>query len=262
MSAGRFRVGLPSLALPSLVLLFLAALSGPPPASGGPAPQAVLAEDFDALPGSAPADWRSVTFGRRTPTQYTVVEEDGRTALRAVSHRSASSLVWQREFDPRTLRKLSWEWKISGILAEGDETQNDREDLPARVMVLFPFEPERASLWERLAYQLLRLRYGDEPPGEALVYAWSNRAAPGTWHTSTHTERVSILALESGDALARRWVMAMRDIAADYEARFGRPVPSSARIAVMVDTDDTHANTVTWFDSFRLMPAQATAQAR
>lgn len=239
------------------VLLVLASL---PPASLGdtpptPGPADAREEGFEAPAGETPPGWRLVTFRRRTPTQYAVERSAGRTSLRGEADGSAASLVWEAEFDPRTLSHLEWEWKISGTLPGADLTRRATEDLPARLMVLFPFDEERAAWWERIAHELARMRYGEEPPGEALVYAWGNRTPVEAWNASTYTDRVQILCVESGDDRAGQWVRAMRDIAVDYRARFGRPPPRRARLAVMVDTDDTHTRTVTWFDSIRLRPA-------
>lgn len=230
-----------------------------------------VAELFDTrgADDGPPTGWSMFRLpGRQAPTRYSVVWEDGRTALEAVAADTASLLVWNREFDPRKLNILQWEWKVEGALPEHPEQNSgfsaegipevlpietlEEPDYPARVMVLFPFEPEKESLWARMKFKAARVLYGFYPPGKTMNYVWASRRPSGMWITSRSTDRIRIHNIRSGNTDAGQWVRERRDILQDYQEAFGGEIPSRARLAVMVDTDQTHSRTRSLFDSFIL----------
>ena len=240
------------------VLCVLALLAAVPASAGPTAAGSTDGETLQAgfTPGTAklPEGWTPISFQdiNRT-TDYAMVCVKGRAVLRAVADRSASGLVWGRGFDPRVYRTLRWSWRISHTLPRGNVTRREGDDFAARLLVMFPYDPERATLWERIKYNTYRLFYGEFPPGQAMTYIWANKLPRGRWVTSTYTDRVRLHSVESGNARAGQWVRVERDLAADYRAAFGEPVPGEARIAVMVDTDNTEDRVTSWYGPVRLL---------
>ncbi len=367
----RARKSPPALLL-ALALTLALALALPPgnAQAGEPAPvvlNATLAAGSDGLP----AGWRHVTFPRiDRATRYQVVEDAGRTVLRAHADRSASLLVWEQEFDPREFPLLTWEWKLGATLAGADLRHKATDDAAARVLVLFPAQPGDGGSGESWLRRLYRRLYGDDLPTRGLAYVAApalsatdaevthqmpahpltagERAAGGevwlpsayTWHMmllpllppsppaplppsqaregeggtapqssppapvllvprasapahlSPQTEKgegstapqssppAPVLLVPRASAPAHlspqtekgrgrtaapipgpspergretgRWQRFRRDLAADYPAAFGKPLPSRARLAIMVDTDNTQQETVSEFAALQV----------
>ena len=108
--------------------------------------------------------------------------------------------------------------------------------------MIFDTDPSRLGWWQRvrlLAARALR----SEVPAEALAYTWAGRLAPETIVDNPFAPGfVKMLAVESGAGRRGRWVDEERDVASDYRRAFGR-TPSAVRgVALMTDTDDTHAS--------------------
>jgi len=249
------RTGLPPVLLPLWVAVLVVAMTLPSAARQDEA-KAPLVADFTPGEDGLPAGWKPISFQEidRT-TEYTVVEQDGRRVLRAEAERSASGLVWEQRFDPHAHGTLRWSWKIAHVLSRGDVTRKEGDDYAARLLVLFPYDPERAGAWERLKFGAYKLFYGEYPPGRAMTYIWANKLPRGRWVTSTYTDRVRLHSVESGNARAGTWVRVERDLAADYKAAFDEPMPHEARLAVMVDADNTEDRVTSWYGPIRLLPA-------
>jgi len=82
-----------------------------------------------AAPGDAlPHSWDPLEFKKiQRHTRYTLVQDDGRVVLKAVSEQSASGLAKRVRIDPREFQKIDWQWKptnISGvvIMTDSDNT--------------------------------------------------------------------------------------------------------------------------------------------
>jgi len=97
--------------------------------------------------------WESKSF--RGTTDYRIVQEDGRTVVKAHAKAVASGLTKTIAFNPMTYRHLRWSWKIAGTVADGNERTKQGDDYAARVYVIFP---------GRFFWQM-----------RALNYIWANR---------------------------------------------------------------------------------------
>ncbi|MDP3702805.1 MAG: DUF3047 domain-containing protein, partial [Candidatus Omnitrophota bacterium] len=67
-------------------------------------------EPFDGL---RPDQWREVEV--QGHTSYAAVALDGRSCLKAHSRASASILLHQAQFNPRTYEWLSWDWRVDQL---------------------------------------------------------------------------------------------------------------------------------------------------
>jgi hypothetical protein len=242
-----------------LRLAVLAVLFGPtvihPQETPVTEPQALRATFVPGEEGLPPG-WKPVVFSKiEHHTVYRVVEQDGRQAVEAVADRSASGIAWDETFDPSALPVLEWSWKISGVLANGDIRTKEGDDLPARVLVMFPFDPETASFGTRVSFGIYKAFYGEYPPAQALSYVWASKVPQGEMLQSAYTDRLRHFTVESGGGRAGEWVSERRDIVADFKAAFPDvTLPRMARLAIMVDTDNTGDQTTSWFADVRLLP--------
>jgi hypothetical protein len=77
--------------------------------------------------------WEKKIF--KGETDYSIVQVDGRKALRAISRNAASGLVKKLDSNPSRYPFLRWSWKIKHTLKREDATKKSSDDFVARVYV-------------------------------------------------------------------------------------------------------------------------------
>lgn len=174
--------------------------------------------------------WESKSF--KGSTEYRLVQEDGRTVLKAHAKAAASGLTKKIKFNPHIHRYLKWSWKIAGTIADGNELTKQGDDYAARVYVIFS---------GRFFWQM-----------RALNYIWANKLPKGRFVPNAFTSNAMLLAVESGSAKAGKWVSEERDILADFRRVFGEDPPDAGGIAIMTDTDNTGAEATAWYGDITL----------
>ena len=176
------------------------------------------------------AGWETKNF--KGATDYTLVKEEGRTVVRAVSWNAASGLIRKFSFAPEKYRYLRWSWKISRTIPGGDEKIRSGDDYAARIYLIFPGR----FFWQT----------------KAVNYIWANRLTKGASAANAFTSGAMMIAVESGDAMAGQWLTEQRDIVADYRLLFGSEPPEGKAIAIMTDTDNTGASAEAWYGEISL----------
>jgi hypothetical protein len=209
--------------------------------------------------GAFPAGWKEAGIGRKkTPEMSLVADETGVTVLRSRAQSAFGTLAFALDSSAQEHPMLSWRWKVDHALEKADMSSKSAEDFAARVYVIFDVPLEELSLAARAKIRLARFVYGPQVPAAALCYVWDNRHLPGQSAWSVHTDRVRMIVLQSGNALAGRWQEESRDIDADFRAAFAdtwkKPTPRVSGIAVGNDTDQTGETVTAWFGDFRLEP--------
>ena len=112
---------------------------------------------------------------------------------------------------------------VSNVYETGDNKIKSRDDSPMRVSVLFEYDPQKASLLERIKYDLAREKMGEFPPRRALCYIWANKESDaGKLFDSTLSKRAKVIVLEAGHAKAGKWVDEEVNILEDYQEGFRR----------------------------------------
>lgn len=193
-----------------------------------------------------PAAWTPVQFGDiDTRTQYKLVQRPVGTdtigVVRAVSNGGAAGLGRSIRFSPSEYPILTWQWKVSTTLEEGDARTKDGDDYPARIYVSFDYPPEEFGFFDRMKYKALQALGYDQIPTRALNYIWANRVEPGTLLPNPFTDWVQMIAVQSGSTRTGTWMSERRNLRADYRRAFGEAPPAITGIAIMTDTDNTDA---------------------
>lgn len=203
--------------------------------------------------GRIPKGWEELTF-KKIPnhTRYTVLQEGNNFVLKAVSKNSSSGILKKVQLSPKDYPILKWRWKIENILQKADARKKGGDDYPARVYVAFKYAPERAGVWEKTKYGIVKKLYGQVPPKGALNYVWDNKLAVGAALDNAYTDRAKMVVVESGKKLAGQWISEERNIFEDYKKLFGSDPPEISFIAVMSDTDNTGESAVAYFDDIVL----------
>ena len=224
---------------------FLGALAALGAAPGFASEHTVEAMRFSSLaPGAALPEWlRPYAFANRPRlTEYSLVEDDRRTVLRARADAATAGLIRRLRVDAGRYPIVGWRWKVTNLLAKSDLATKEGDDYPVRLYVGFDVDPATLPAAERFKLDLARLFWGEDLPLAALCYVWDARAPAGTFAPNAYTDRVRMVVVESGAARLGRWVAYERDVAVDYRRAFGPsrpPVPAVNAIIVSTDTDNT-----------------------
>lgn len=211
-------------------------------------------------PGASP--WMDQTFRRISRhTRYEVVEArpGGASAqvpaYLATSECSASAKILPvSDVDLGRTPFLGWSWKIVRGLDVVSERTAPGDDFAARVYVLFAFDPDHASLRERLANRLL----ARPRPGAALSYVFASRTTVGTTWPNPSQPSARMVALRTGSSAAGRplgsqdgWYHESVDLPANYARLVSRDSsPRVVAVALMTDSDDTCAHASALYASF------------
>ena len=126
------------------------------------------------------------------------------------------------------------------------------DDYAARVYIAFEYSPVGKSWAQRMRYHAARLVAGDKLPGSAINYIWANKSPVGTIVPNPYTGQTRMIVLQSGNALAGRWIAEKRNLVRDYQAAFGQKPPPIMGIAIMTDTDNTGESTTAWYGDILL----------
>jgi hypothetical protein len=232
---------------PTLVLLALLLVCRP---CLGQEPEMIETGRFSvgAPGGPLPAGWQPLTFHKiERHTDYSLVEDDGRVVLRADSDSAAAGLVHALDIDPAQYPVIEWRWKVGNTLRGGDMTRKAGDDYPARVYISFAFDPERASLLERIKQQAARLIWGEDIPYRAVSYIWASNSPAGSIAANPYTDRTMMFALQSGETESRQWVTERRNVFEDYRKAFGEAPTRISGVGIMTDTDNTGETATAWY---------------
>lgn len=214
-------------------------------------------EPGDTLPNG----WRVWTLSRfKKSTEYKLVDNDGRTAVKAKAENSASGLVHKLDIDPQQYPLLSWQWKVDDLIKTADNTTRHLEDSPVRVVVSFAGDIDNLPLDDRMFFDNVRLVTRQELPYATLMYIWENRAPRDRVLPNLHTSRIKMIVTESGRDKVGIWQDITRNVYEDYKRAFGEEPGRITAIAVMTDTDNTGENAHAWYGDIvfrRVAPPRA-----
>lgn len=204
---------------------------------------------FGPAASQARAPWHVTGLPNQTKpyTTFSVVELDGRRALRVEADSSYGNLVYPLRLAslPTT---LAWQWRADELIDAEDLRTRGGDDVAVKVCVMFDMPLEKVPFIER---QLLRVARGQargEPvPAATVCYVWDGHLAVGTTLDNAFTRRIRYKVLQSGAALLHRWTSERRNIAADFTELFGAEsseVPPVIGVLVGADADNTHGHSL------------------
>ncbi len=203
-----------------------------------------IREDFNSLD-----DWKPLYFPKiKRHSIYTVVKEQNGSYLKAESNASASGIIYRKEFNVYDYPKIKWRWKISNAYKKADPEKKAGDDYPIRIYVIFKYDPETASFFQRIRYGLAKIIYGEYPPQSSLNYVWANSTYPEKIITNPYASEAKMISMEAGGEKAGQWITEEADILEDYKKAFGVQPPAIADIAIMNDSDNTGESSVSYVD--------------
>lgn len=175
----------------------------------------LLIDDFTG-PSLSPT-WQEKSFVGKT--LYTLSVDENMPCLKAVSNGTASGLFAKTKIAPKDYPFLSWKWKIDKTLVNGNGRFKEGDDYAARIYVVF----KSFFFWQT----------------KAINYIWANTISRGEAIPNAYTANAMMVAVESGNTHAGKWVSETRNIYEDYQRFFGKEVPEIEAVAIMTDTDNT-----------------------
>ena len=193
---------------------------------------AILIDDY--RDGLKP-QWQEKSFSGNT--EYRVVRPNDRPAIQAVSRESASALMYEIEYDVVRYPILSWRWKIEKTIPGGDARHKETDDFAARVYIVFP----SWAFWKTTA----------------LNYVWANRLPRGEMIPNAYTDNAMMIAVESGEEKAGRWVEERVNVLQDSRRTFGTNPPQAGAVAIMTDTDNTGQQATAWYGPISILSKPA-----
>lgn len=239
------------------VVAVLAGCAAAPPRP----PDAVALPQVPKFSGAKPGDvspsgWRVWQLsGMKRPTQYELVDYQGRTVVFARANASASGLIYPFAIDLAEFPILHWQWKVPALINGADNSRRHTEDSPVRVVVAFDGDRSRFSFEDRIFADQFRMFTKQELPYALLMYIWENRAPVGTVINNLHTGRIKMVVAGSGAMKLGEWHEVERNVREDYERAFGEPAPRVRSVGIMTDTDNTGETASAYYGDIQFLRA-------
>ncbi len=190
-----------------------------------------IGEDLEAL------GWRHLEFSGK-PANIFTGHPDG--TIEVLSVDSISALYRPVSVNLYETPCLAWTWRVDETMPANDLRHRDTDDRPISVYVAYPFDPARASLWERLVRVFVELTHGSAAPGRAIAYTWGGIGRRGDVQPSPYLQSAgAIVLMRPGNAQTGLWFDELVDIRADYERVFEDPAAEPMQVALLADSDST-----------------------
>jgi hypothetical protein len=207
-----------------------------------------------ALPQPGASAWAPLRF-RSVPRQTNYTPIPGGHGVRAEADCAASALVLPLEaIDLDRTPVLRWRWHVEQTLEIEDERIREGDDFAARVYLMFRFEPDRASFFERARQRLGSRLFGTEMPGSVLSFVWTSGEAPGSRWTNPFAAETKMIALARGEA--SDWRDEAVDVVAEYRRTYAHGPPAPLALGIMTDTDNACQHATARYADFRFTEAR------
>lgn len=218
----------------------------------------LLLQPFGAAGAPPPHPWHfaGLPHQRKPATRFSVVDLDGRRALRVEADSSYGNLVHPLHVEADGLH-LSWQWRVDDFVEDADLRKRKGDDTAIKVCVFFDLPLGQVPFVERQMLRMARAASDEVLPASTVCYVWDARLPAGTALHNAFTHRVRYLVLRSGPAQATRWQAERRDIAADFTSLFGdesAQVPPVIGVGVGADADNTQGRSLAYVAELRLAP--------
>jgi Protein of unknown function (DUF3047) len=203
-----------------------------------------------------PRGWEPVRLtAKKTPTVYSLVEDQDAVVLHAQANAAASGLAQFTVFDIRSAPVVEWRWKAGSLVDGADNRVAAKEDAPARLLFAFDGDKSQLPLVERAVFYIAEKLSGRELPYALLQYVWARRLPVGTVIEHPYTRRVRMIVVASGSAGVGKWQSFSRNVYDDYRQAFDEEPGNLTGIGVMTDTDNTGGSVEAWYGDIRFRPA-------
>ena len=210
--------------------------------------------------GSTPAaPWHVSGLPQQTKpyTQFSVVEIDGKRALKVEATESYGNLVHPLQWATNAVH-LAWQWRIEKQIETADLRVKSGDDTTLKVCVFFDLPMDKIPFGDRQLLRFARSKSADPVPGATVCYVWDAQLPAGTMLDNAFTRRMRYVVVRSGSQPLNQWVAERRDVAADFFKLFGAEsgdqLPPVIGVAVGADSDNTHTQSIAYVTGLVLEP--------
>jgi Protein of unknown function (DUF3047) len=205
-----------------------------------------------------PAPWRVMGLPKQHKpfTQFSLVEVDGRRALRVEADNAYGNLVQTLSLSevPRILR---WQWRVETLNTAADLRHKQTDDTTLKVCAFFDQPLKDIQFIERQLLRIARARSKIPLPAATVCYVWDPALPPGTTLENAYTSRVRYVVVTNSAPQEGQWRAEQRDIAEDFLRLFGtetQQLPPLIGVGIGADSDNTHAHSVGYVADLTLAP--------
>jgi hypothetical protein len=215
--------------LAALSLSFLAACAAPPQLAreGSFDRQDVLFDPALAIEQG----WLAMSLSNNGRlTDYRIASSQDRLSIRAEGMRAASGLVLPVNIDVEACPFLEWDWRVEVLQESASLYEAALEDTAASLWVMFG-DPEPGPWGEITAPR----------PVPTLRYVWTTARLQEETIIDSPSQpgMIRSIVVQGGVESPLAWKNEKRDIAADYQAAFGR-LPPGPILAIGLVTGNAH----------------------
>ena len=196
--------------------------------------------------------WQHYHLPGKQATQYNFARLDGRDAMAVTAASSASLLRQKVRIEPQELAQIKFSWKVPELISMADLAVRENADSPVRIVLAFEGDRSKFSAKNAMLSELAHAMTGEPLPYATLMYVWCNTRAPGTVISSTRSDRIRKMVVESGAKNVNMWMDYERNIRTDYEKAFGEAPGALVGIGIMTDSDNTRTTTRAWYGHVKL----------
>lgn len=205
-----------------------------------------------------PKPWAFVGLpGQTKPkTRFTVVEMDGRKAVRLEAQESYGNIVHPMKYSGAKAT-LSWQWKVETPIPGADLRTRQGDDTSVKVCVFFAMPLDLVPFVERQLQKVAQTKTADPLPNATVCYVWDTNLPVGTELDNVFTRRMRYIVLETGPDKVGQWKSEKRNVVADFVKLFGAEspkVPPIMGIAIGADADNTQSRSVGYVANISLAP--------
>ena len=204
--------------------------------------QAATAEEpFESLPEIDPAleaeGWSLLTRSDIAANRFRL-RDDGSIEVRS---RNSNALIYKPVAeDQRYPAGFRWRWRVDRSTPPTDIRVKGGDDRPVSVYLGFEAPPGNRGFFDSLQNAFAELIVGLPLSGYALTYTWGGTSPVGTLFNNPHLRDDSyVFVRRNQEAPLGQWLGEEIDVAADFQAAFGRAPTALRFIAIAADSEDT-----------------------
>ena len=186
--------------------------------------------------------WQEIVFRDKKSNEYSAC---GRGCIRVVSQSSVSMVGRRFPTALTSTSVLSWSWKVLKPVPLSDITSKGRDDRALALYITFPYDPETASLAEKLLRPAVELIEGKKAAGRMLSYIWVGHGNPGDLYQSPFYGEVNAMIIKrnASDPLDK-WLNEQVNVVEDYQKAFGSKPKEILELLIGADTDDLAGSSI------------------
>ena len=200
-------------------------------------PEVTDASQRSLHPTLANDGWEEISFEDKRPNLYAVC---GLGCIQIQTNSSVSMIGKLVSVNLNLNPVLNWEWKIGKRITSSDLSVKGKDDRAIAVYVTFPYDPNTASLFEKLKRPLMEIWRGSDAPSRGISYVWAASGVIGEVVSSPYYGESNVMIItRNREDPVDSWIRERVNVVADHKRVFGFAPTVAAHLMISADSDDT-----------------------